>query len=540
MKKFKHQISFAGKITTIKSEDKDKLISLASKNENLNKILPKDVNLTNNIGFLLFTGESFVANVLNANSDGVRTEEAIKIANEFPLTYVDLNHKRDKLCGVVIAATYTDYNTGLELTEEQVRDSKDPFAVTVTGIIWKAANPELANAIENMNEAGSIVKDPIFLSWELAFDDIELITMNAKDNNFSDGDVITNPNEIEKLSKKLFSSGGNGLTEDGRKIGRIPIGDVVVLGVGLVPNPAANVAPIEVSNSNKLALTDSEAFSKIIQDKVEEILKNRNNIENSENKISQANEVVVKQDIKEIVTNIKSAMKIEKIDQLTDENLKDCKATELKEIFASSTKEIVDSKIKEISSEYVNKLTEKDKAIEAANKSSEELSNKLKDLDAKLSKASEDLQKVLSENAQREQVEAFSNRMNTIDESFDLDDKQKEIVANKVKALNSDSEFTSYLAEIEVLLAAKKKGKKPALLDKKDGDNDKENKTEDKKESKASVEDKTAVADALKNGEKDKTVIANTTENTETLASRAKKAFGLDGWIVTDKRKNRA
>ncbi len=575
MKEFKHKISFAARISSSKPEDKEKILSLASKSDNISKLLPKDVNLTENVGFLVFTGESCVANVLNANDDGVKTEEAIKIANGFPLTYVDINHKRDRLCGVVVAATYTDYKSGKELSEDDIKDSKDPFAVTITGIVWRAANPDLADAIESMNASNSLLKDSVYLSWELAFDETELIVMNAKNSKFTDGEFVTNEAEINTLSKKLSSNGGNGLTEDGKKIGRVPVGDVVVLGVGLVENPAAAVSPIVINSTASINLSESlvsklkelpesgmgyqicditmndgtilanisihncSILSKELDINSIKDIQLSKNTQNNENKISQADKVVVKEDIDKFNIKKSNMTKIEKFEQLTDENLKEVSLASLKEIFASSTKDLLDSKIKDISADYVNKLEEKDKAIKASQEAAEKLSVSVKDLEIKITKASEDLTKVLNENAQREQLDAFSARMESIENDFDLDDKQKEIVANKVKTLATDADFTNYLAEIEVLLAAKKKSK-PAFLDKKDGDKDKETKTDDKKEAKASVEDKTALDDALKNGEKDKAELANAAAGTETLNERFKKAFGLDGWSVVNKRKNRA
>ncbi len=606
MKELKYTSTFACKISPLELEKREKFLSVASKNDNLRKLLPKDINLTDNIGFQFFSGESCVANMINANGDGIKTKEAILVKDRFPLCFVDENHSRHSVIGVIVDSSYTDYKTGKELTEEEVSEMTEPFAVSIAGIVWRAANPDVAEAIENSGDKDSEYYNKLFLSWEISFSDIDLIVMKKDDYEFSKGKLITNETEIAKLSNRLLSNGGNGFTEDGLKIGRVPIGDdITPLAVGIVANPAAAVSAIVVANTNESVASNilSEEFVEQLKSLPEsgmgyqicdiemndgtilanisihncsilskelnvneikdiKLSNNADNIrvdavitkdglieiqqnnENNENKISQINNPSVKDN--NDISDIKNSHmnKIEKFEQITDENIKELNKATLTEIFAASTKDLVDSKIKEISLDYTNKLTEKDKAIAEAQKASTELSDKMKAIDEKLSKASEDLQKVLNENAQRDQVEAFSARMESIENDFDLDDKQKEIVANKVKTLATDADFNSYLAEIEVLLAAKKKSKKPAFLDKedkKDGGDDED--TEDKsgkKTAKASIEDTTVVADTLKNGEKDKTVIANTTTVTESLLERSKKAFGLEGWNVVNKRKNRS
>lgn len=699
MKDFKYKITLASKINIIKSEEqKNKFISLASKSDNINKLLPKNVNLVDNVGFVLFTGESFVANLLNANQDGVGTKEALELAKGVPLTYLDINHCRQHLCGVAIASTFTDYKTGKELSESDVKNMTEPFSVTITGIVWVAPNPELAEAIQDMKASDSPLKDSVYLSWELAFSSQNLILLDPQKDKFSEGKIISDTKQIDKLLNKLISNGGNGLTDDGLKIGRIPIDDVTVLGFGLVENPAAAVNPIEVRDNKtdsakdtnnaskeidtieaeqsnypkpikklykkfqKSKLTEEEfsealghlieAYSIAINNNVleysddfgkcptcnsinpvestrydngkifcgscgtlslgskwvsdkkikinnnnEDIYKlinfkiNNGNINNykemlaheshahktvkcscgniisncrcasgdkkveivdngckdclnNQNKISQAEKL----DVIPINDNIISNMKIEKIEQLTDENLKEVKSSDLKELFASSAKTLVEDGIKKISDDFAKKLSDKENEVKAANDNAVKLQTSVEEINKKLSEVTSNYEKIVAENKQKEAVEAFSARMEAIEKDFDLDDKQKEIVANKVKSLENDDAFTKYLEEINVLLAAKKKAPKKDAKDAKDGmgdddsddDGDEKDGKKKKTEAKASVADDKSVADALKNGKQDdKNIIPNAAAGTESLADRAKKAFGIEGWAIVDKRKNR-
>ena len=746
MKEFRYKtLGFAlNKIAPIDSDKGESFVAFASKNDKIKKLLPKDLNISDNIGFQLFTAEAFIANKLNANNDGVQTREAIELKRGFPLGFCDLNHKRDHIIGVIVDSTYTDFNTGKELLEKDVKEMTKPFSVTLTGIIWRAANPELADAIGSCNDRDSEYYNKLYLSWEVGFDQINLITMEDGETDFSKGTLITDEQEIEKLKPRMLSEGGNGFTESGLKIGRVPRGnDVCALGVGIVENPAGQVNPLsvpddkvkknsetqsessknmdivinnETKENNKIpkeidtidiyksaypkpikklykkfqkskiteadfsdqiedlvnayavsmsasGLEFSEDFGKcpscestnpeestrydngkifcgkcgslsegskwendkkvklgeksedlykilelqvtkgsisnykeILASKKEEILDNiipdnfvtylksqpesgmgfqtcdielndgtiiaevvinncsiiPKNIsskdikdirisQKKENNISQAKNTNV------IVTNDNnnSSMKLEKIEQLTDENLKTVKASDIQELFASTNKQMLEDGIKKISEDYTRQIAEKEGLLKAANESSENLKKSVEDIKINLEKVSAENQKLIEANKQREAVESFSARMETIEKGFDLDDKQKEIVANKVKTITTDEDFNKYLEEVEVLLAAKKKGfvpfkKKDDKDSDKDGDNDKSKSGDDDKDADKKKEAKASIEDALKNGKPDeKNLLPNAGGKEETLAEKAKRAFGLDGWQVTDKRKGR-
>lgn len=714
MKEYRYKTTFASKIHLIEDKsEQDRFISIASKNDNIRKLLPKETDLTSNAGFVLFSGEGFVANLLNANNDGVGTKEAKTLAQGVPFTYLDVNHSRTRVCGVMVASAFTDYKTGKQLSEKEIDKTEDPFSVTVTGIVWAATYPELANEIKNINNNDSELKDSVFLSWECGFDKFNLLLIDPKKTKFSEGQIVTDESQIDRFLDKMVSNGGNGLTDDGLKIGRVPIGDVLLLGFGLTENPAAAVGPIQVNKDiktnasndmenvidnetkenkskpkeidtiemfksaypkpikklykklQKSKITEAE-FSESLRSLIEayNISLNDNKIEyafsfgecpscktlnadestrydngkifcgscgtlslgstwknnkklplgntledlykvidlqltqgnvndyktkltlescaskdnhktikcscgniisqcrcsfankpveivekgctsckNSENLISQAENANVITNNDNIISN----MKIEKIDQLTDENLKTLKCSEVKELFASANREFIDQKIKEISDEYTKKLSERENSIKAANEDIDKLKTSAKDLQSKFNEVEVNYNKLIAENQQREQVERFSNRMNDIESKFDLDDKQKEIVANKVKTLGTDEDYDKYLAEIDVLLAAKKKVAKKGKTPDKGNDNDSDDNSQDNsgKQNSSTASDNTStdskvIEATIANGKQDAgNAVPNSTAAPETVAQRAKKAFGIEGWETVDKRKNR-
>ena len=128
------------------------------------------------------------------------------------------------------------------------------------------------------------------------------------------------------------------------------------------------------------------------------------------------------------------------------------------------------------------------------------------------------------------------------------DDLSQNVFFKKIIAgyLQDDKLMREFIINCNKEKISKRDTRKMKKDDKKDPDNDgdddtskKGDKDKDMQQSKASVEDKTVIDDALKNGKKEGDVLPNAATAAETLTERAKKAFGLEGWTVSNKRKNR-
>lgn len=510
--KYKYSITFATKIKPMVSEETDKYLSLASA-ENLKKFLPSNVDLNKKIDFLAFAGNSFVANRLNLNDDGVSTKEALAIAELFPYSFVDIEHNRQKLAGVILNASFSEFGTDKPLTREQVEKLTCPFNVTIGGIIWRAANPDLADLIEESNNPDSELYNKISISWELAFSDFNLILIDPKKKNFEDGEIISDPKKVNELEAKLRAYGGVGTTDNGKKIGRVPVGDVLPLGVGLTENPAAQVGAIVLETKKKDQIEASNIIKELVnideQFKVssEELLQGITNAskksEEIENNMSQLENTNVKE--------ISKIMKINSIKDLTDENIKEIKASEVKTLLESEVQKIAD--------DYQAKQVEKENAIKAANESVEQFKTQLEDINKKLTESNKQVESLVNSNKEKEKLEAFSARLETLETKYTFNEKQRQIVAAEVKLIDSDEDFAKYLIKAEVLFENNKKQEKVT-------------------EAVASVvvaTEKTAtvavVEEALNTAEKGKEVIANAQEPAKpTLAERAQKAFGKEGW----------
>src|SRR5690348_17217492 len=182
--KYKFSTAFESKIVPLDNDKATPYLSLASQ-DNLKKYLPKNVDFNEKIDCLAIAGQSFVANKLNLNDDAVESDTAIRIAELFPYSYIDAFHKRDSILGVILNASYTDLETNKELTKDEIKDYKKPFAVTIGGIIWKLANKKITEALEDDK-----TKDSLYFSWELGFTDYKLVQLSKDQFNLEDGKTI--------------------------------------------------------------------------------------------------------------------------------------------------------------------------------------------------------------------------------------------------------------------------------------------------------------------------------------------------------------
>ena len=584
------------KVKPLVSEDRDKYLSLASA-ANLKKFLPKDLP-EDNIGLLAWSGNFCVANKINLNSDCISTKEAIHVSRLLPYTYVDLEHAKSTILGVILTAGFSEYGTDKPLTEDEIKDYTKPFNITVGGVIWRVVNENFADAVEEMGQPDS--KEKVSISWEIAFSNSNLILIDKDKSNLEDGKIISDAAEISKLENNLQAFGGSGFIE-GKRIARLIIDEPLPLGAGFVSHPAGQVGTIVTENTKiqvkasyscpecgeEMEMEDDEMdedsevscakcgkksmgkkwkskankTNRNLPDNLIKILKNLpesgmgyhicdlelkdgtviNNIvisncsiipdmldggkvnhDTVKNlKISQiSNSQLEKQPVNQINNNkdISKNMTIKSLKELNDESLKTATAPEI----IKAHKVDLDAEVEKISKEWEAKRDEVKNKLSEAEQKNAELEAKAQETADKLAKVQEDLNKLIKAAQDKEAEDIFSARMNYFDAEYELDEKSRNAVANRIKGLD-EAGYKQEKEDLEVLLAAKKRGIEVK---------------EEKKEVKASVEkvdDKTTstvVEDAIDKGMKVVATVAATTTVTESNADKFAKAFGKDNWVI--------
>jgi hypothetical protein len=356
----------------------------------------------------------------------------------------------------------------------------------------------------------------ISASWELGFNEYELVLLENDNKNIENGQIISDAKQIEKYSPKLRANGGNGKI-DNKFIYRKVIGNVIPLGVGLTLNPAADVQGVAIKNKEDLSLSNSD--NAVADPDLLDIEPNTD-IKEDEDIISQRGQNNVKH---EGVIN-KIFMKIDNINQITDELLK--------QVAAASVTEFIAEEIKKASESFVVEKAEKDNAIKAAQEKYETLSNESTKVKEELEKIKAALSKLEEEKATKEKEEAFNLRMASFDEEFDLSDEDRQVIATDVKDLN-DETFAAYKNKMSVLMKEKNKAAKKAKMDKEDK-SDKIVKASTSFEVKASEQSATEVVEeVIQTSKLEKASIPNSSTTTEpTLKEKFSKAFSLEGFDI--------
>ena len=136
------------------------------------------------------------------------------------------------------------------------------------------------------------------------------------------------------------------------------------------------------------------------------------------------------------------------------------------------------------------------------------------------------MEELVKANQEREAQEKFNQRMASLDEEYELNDEDRQVLASDIKELN-DEDFESYSKKLSILLKEKNK----SILAKK-----LEEQKEVAEEVKASEEKKeeTSVEAVVEEAKADKEVeIPNSTvAEEETLVSRYQKAFDIDQFEI--------
>ena len=490
-------------IKPVVSEEKDKYLSMASA-EQLKKFIP-EIDLQDNIDLLPIAFDACVVNRVNKNGDVIDGETAAKIAKNFINKPINIEHNRNTVVGCILSYAFTEFGSSNKIEEKDIDKIKGPFNITLGGLVWKIVNQDLADKIEEANDPTSESYMSISASWELGFDDFNIIVLEENEKNIENGNFITDASEVDKIKDSLRGFGGSGKLENGKYVYRQVAGKVLPLGVGLTLNPAADVKGVVTKDTEiDLSLKEDKASAN----------------ENNQNISSQDGKLNVKKDI--------IYMKISKIEQITDQLLK--------EVTASSITEFIADEIKKVSDEFIAEKAQKETDLKAASEKLATMSSEHDGVKKQIEELNKKLVALEAEKEAKAKQEAFTLRMATLDEEFELSDEDRQVLAADIKDLNEEA-FSAYKNKMSVLMKEKNKAAKKAAQDKM--------KKEEMKASTISEEVKASeevaqapttqevVEQAVDNGTKASVEIPNSVPAVEpTVREKYAKAFDLDGFDI--------
>ena len=483
----KYTTIFSSNIKPVVSEEKDKYLALASAIEVAEFIPEVDEK---QVDLLPVAFNAFVANRVNKNGDVVDTDTALAFYKDFKNKPINIEHNRDRVIGTILTAGFSEFGTDKPMTEEEIKEVKGPFNVTLGGVIWKVVNQRIADAIEESGDPSSEDYMKISASWELGFKDYNLVLLEGSDKNIENGLIVDNEDEVASMEKDLKAFGGEGRTKDGMSVYRKVVGEVVPLGIGLTETPAADVKGVSTK--------------KTVEEPEEE-----KTFAGVENTSQNAEKTVI------IQNEEKTIMKIESIKDITNDSLK--------ELSASAVSDFIESELKEASERFSAEKAQVESNLKEAQEKIEAVTADYDKIKAELDSVAEKLSTLETEKAEKEAEELFSQRMASLDEKYALEAEDREVLATQIKDLDSEG-WDAFAKNIEVLLRDKSR----EVLAKKEDEASKEVEVEE--ESKASEE---VVDEAIERGEQEESSIPASTQASEaTTYDKYKKAFEIDQFDI--------
>ena len=474
---FKYITTFSSVLKPLVSEEKDKYLALASLIE-VGSFIP-NVDTEKNVDLLPVAFNAAVVNRVNRNGDVIDSLTALASYKDFINKPINFEHNRERIVGVILTAGFSEFGSDAPLTEDQVKDLKGPYNITLGGVIWKIANPNLATMIEDSSDSTSVNYQKISASWELGFNEYNLIVIEGESKNIEDGLEISDASEIETLKANLRTFGGSGKIDKSKSVYRKVIGNVVPLGIGLTETPAADVKGVATIKIEEKQQPDEENISKIENLDVNTLIDNK-------------------------------AMKITSLKDINDENLKQATASQISDLIEQELKTASEKfAVEKASVESQLKSTKESLDTLVANQDT--LQKEISALKEALFTAEAEKQKILAS-------EKFNERMSAFDAEYDLDAETRQILATEIAEME-DSAFAAFKDKMAVFMKSKKKGEK----------NDK--KQEDSKEAKASVAQ--IVEEVADKAEKQVVNIPMTSSASQSsFYEKYKQAFDYEGFVV--------
>lgn len=514
---YKFKTTFSSILKPITQSNKDEYLSLASR-EQLQRFIPGiDVD---SLDLLAVAFDACVVNRVNKNGDVITTNVAMDLYKNFINKPINLDHNRQNVVGFITNASFSEFGTNEPLSEiaisEMIKDNRrDPFYITLGGVLWRIVNRDFVDDVEDSNDPSSDNYMGISASWELGFSEYNIAVTDSGNKNINMAEFITDMEAVEKYKSHLKAYGGNGQLDKNKDIHRNIIGnDILALGIGLTKTPAADVKGI--ATMNKSNESEIIVLKKASDDMDDDDSMQKNDIKTAEKdkNCSHSN--------KNTVIENKSMKKIKDIKDITDEFLKEAQASTIHEFIESKLREASEdfSTKAKAESEKVEKLENDYKTLSQANKeltdsnktlteANESLVKEKEGLEVKLQEVNTKLEEIQAKQAQAEKVKLFNDRMASLDETFDLNDKTREVIAADIKDLDEDG-FTQYKNKLDVLFEGRKAEK------------------EDK-------EDKEVLANAMKDSKKEEVVASAKnakTDKSEDFVTKYKEAFSSEGFVV--------
>ena len=391
---------------------------------NLESLIPKGIDFEDNIDLMGVAFNAAVVNRFNKNGDGIDSNTAIEYTKNFVHKPTNIEHDKDKIVGHIATAGWSEYGTSRIMQEEELIGYEKPFNIALGAVVYKSANSLFAEALEKSVDPRGGAHHSISTSWEVGFSDFVLAVGGDY---LEDARIVSDPEEMEQMVGNLKAYGGSGKTDKGESVNRLIVGKIYPLGIGYTTNPAAHVKGVFMKSEEEesIAIRDKRDKNISQSEKTNVNLKKTNYMENEK-----------------VISELK--------DLLADKKFSN-------EAIASMTSTFADA-IKEKDDEFRAELTKTQEEKEAIAKEQSELKSSVEELKAKFGEAQDKIAAYEAEQKAEQAIARFNERMDLIDQKFELEDEDKEFLAKELKSIDEvDEAFASFSEKLDVLWKHKNK-----------------------------------------------------------------------------------
>jgi len=441
LEEYPFHVRFDGIEIKAVSMDKEDLQYIAKASaDKLKNLLPKDFDFESSYDILGVAFNAYTPNLGNKNGHMISGEKGIAIAKSFKGKYINIEHERKNVVGCITDYAFSSFPDDQPIAEATARELASEgkvFNVVLSGIVWRAVNPDFADAVSEAGDASSDKFGSISASWEVAFKEFNI----AKGSKYLKECEIVDGEAVNELKGRLKTFGGNGADENGEPVYLNLTGETILsLGIGLTETPAAEVKGIITTDN----AGEEQVDLKLVKVGTEEIEKKCDKIQ--------------------LENVIKEEASINLIMKITD--IKDINEVSMKELSASAVTDFIAEKIAENSESWKKQVDEKEALATNLNEQIAQLQAQLDELKKSKDDSEAALNELKNQIAAKEAEEVFQARMASIDSEYDLSDEDREIIAEDLKAVASEEDFQKWFKKFSTLASAKNKAAKKAYAEK--------------------------------------------------------------------------
>lgn len=405
--------------------------------EGLRGLIPNEqVDLSRNIDLMAFAANVCGIGIVNKNDDVIDPETAVATFGLYRNKMINLEHKREKIIGHLVSSALSDYQTSSIISPEEALASKQPFNISVGGVIYRIVDRTFANSLESSSDPDSPSYKSISLSMEVGFADFGLV-LGSK--NLFEAEIIREQKHVDELKKHLRVYGGDGQTKAGERIYRLIGRDSLPLGCGAVSRPAGVMKTGIISHDSPIQKDNSFAKSEFFGGFFDFSNKNKKTSVNPDKPKNMEN-------LEKFLLELKASVEKSSLEKTLKE-----------ETFANLQTSFSDQ-IKKASEEYVAKLGEAKAAKESAEKQLSDIKATQEAQATELAATKAKLAELETKATAEAAANLFSARMAEMDAEYDLTDEDREVLAADIKSLDeTEAAFNFFKKKSETLMKDKNK-----------------------------------------------------------------------------------